>query len=155
MGIDKYFLNLAGEYRVAAELLKREVFATITYGNRKGADIYAIGPNRRTAVIEVKASNTSRFVTSFYQKYADETKPHPDFWVLYSLAGDQSERFFILTHGELAYVQAQRNSPGLMMSWADSAQAAAGGVDNVLAGHLDAYESCWHKIVDYCAAETS
>lgn len=44
MGIDKYFLNLAAEYRVTAELLKREVFATITYGNRKGADIYAIGP---------------------------------------------------------------------------------------------------------------
>lgn len=44
MAIDKYYLNLAGEYRVAAELLKREVFATITYGKQKGADIYAIGP---------------------------------------------------------------------------------------------------------------
>ena len=46
------FLNLAGEYRVAAELLKREIFTTITYGNRKGTNIYAIGPNRRTAVID-------------------------------------------------------------------------------------------------------
>ncbi|WP_309112725.1 hypothetical protein [Saccharothrix sp.] len=155
MGIDKYFLNLAGEYRVAAELLKREVFATITYGNRKGADIYAIGANRRTAVIEVKASNTSRFVTSFYQKYADETKPHPDFWVLYSLAEDRSERFFVLTHGELAHVQAQRNHPGQEMSWADRARAVVGGVDNVLAGQLAAYEECWHKIVDYCSAETA
>ena len=71
MAIDKYYLNLAGEYRTAAELLKRELFATITYGNKKGADIYAIGPNRRTAVVEVKASNSQRFVTGFYQKYTN------------------------------------------------------------------------------------
>jgi hypothetical protein len=77
MVLDNY-LNLVGEYRTAAELLKREIFATITYGNKKGADIYAIGPNRRTAVVEVKASNSNRFVTGFYQKYKDETQEHPD-----------------------------------------------------------------------------
>lgn len=152
MAIDKYHLNLAGEYRVAAELLKRGIFATITYGNQKGADIYAIGPNRRAAVIEVKASNTGRFVTNFYQKYADEAKPHPDFWALYSLA-DSSEQFFILTHQELARVQAERNRPGQVMSWADSAQAAARGVDNVWAVNLDIHRSCWDKIVEYCSAK--
>jgi hypothetical protein len=30
--IDKYYLNLAGEFQVCAELLKRELFATVTYG---------------------------------------------------------------------------------------------------------------------------
>ncbi len=53
MTLDKYHVNLAGEYRVAAELFKRGLFATITYGNKKGADIYAIGPQRRTAIVEV------------------------------------------------------------------------------------------------------
>lgn len=57
MPLDKYYLNLAGEYRVAAELLKRGIFATITYGNKKGADIYAIGEeSRKAAVIEVNSS---------------------------------------------------------------------------------------------------
>jgi len=152
MGIDKYFLNLAGEYRVAAELLKREIFATITYGNKKGADIYAIGPTRRTAVVEVKASNTGRFVTGFYQKYPDEMKPHPDFWVLYSVSGDGAEQFFVLSHQEMATAQAERNSPGNAMSWSDTAQAVAKGVDNVLAKDLWEHESRWDKIVDYCSA---
>lgn len=29
----------------------------------------------------MKASNSSRFVTGFYQKYVDELTDHPDFWV--------------------------------------------------------------------------
>jgi hypothetical protein len=36
MTLDKNYLNLAGEYRVASELFKRGVCATITYGNLKG-----------------------------------------------------------------------------------------------------------------------
>jgi len=84
----KYYLNLAGEYRVASELLRRGVFAAITYGNKKGADIYAIGPNRETAVVKLKASNTGRFLTGFYQKYTDEAKVHPDSWVLYWVKRD-------------------------------------------------------------------
>jgi hypothetical protein len=92
-------------------------------------------------------------VTSFYQKYADEAKLHPDFWVLYSLTTDGSEQFFILTHGELARVQAERNRPGQVLSWAECAQAAAGGVDNVLAKDLGDYMSHWDKIVDYCSAK--
>ena len=83
MKIDKYQLNLAGEYRVCAELLKRGIFATATFGNMKGPDVVACGPNRRAAVIEVEASNSSRFVTRFDQKY--RTSEHPMFWVLYSL----------------------------------------------------------------------
>jgi len=66
MKIDKYYLNLDGEYRVAAELLKRNIFATVTFENMKGADVIAVGRNRRAAVIEVKASNSNRFVTGFY-----------------------------------------------------------------------------------------
>lgn len=50
VAIDKYYLNLAREYRVASELFKRGLFATITYGNKKGADVYAIGPNRTSRV---------------------------------------------------------------------------------------------------------
>ena len=150
MAIDKYHLNLAGEYRVASELLKRGIFATITYGNKKGADIYAIGPSRKAAVIEVKASNTSRFVTGFYQKYTDEIVEHPDFWVLYSIKAAGSEAFYVLTHQELAKIQAERNAPGQSLTWAEHAKRVVNGVDNVLAKDLGDFESGWQKIVSWC-----
>ena len=150
LALEKYYLNLAGEYRVASELFKRGVFATITYGNAKGADIYAIGPNRQTAVVEVKASNSDRFVTSFYQKYTDEAKGHPDFWVLYSLKKDGAEEFFVLSHLEMAQAQADRNFPGRSLAWAERALGVARGVDNVLARDLQAHRDGWGKIIDWC-----
>ncbi|HEX8868236.1 MAG TPA: hypothetical protein VF821_21440 [Lentzea sp.] len=151
MPVSKYYLNLVGEYRVAAELLKRELHATITYGNAKGADIYAIGSNRRAAVVEVKSSNSGKFVTRFFQTYTDELKLHPDFWVLYWLADDGSEQFFVLSHAELAVAQASRNSPNKILTWAESAQLFPQGVDNVLAKDLSEYRSDWDKIVEYCS----
>ena len=150
MALDKYFLNLAGEYRVASELLKRGIFATITYGNQKGADIYAIGTNRRAAVIEVKASNSNRFVTSFYQKYKDEAHEHPDFWVLYRLGPDQAEEFFVLTHQEMAIAQGARNFPGEDITWVQHAERVPRGVDNVLAKDLHKHAAAWDKIVQWC-----
>lgn len=152
MAIDKYHLNLAGEYRVCSEILKRGVFATITYGNKKGADVYAVGTNRRAAVIEVKASNSSRFVTGFYQKYKTPRGEHPDFWVLYSVQendGGFVERFFILTHRQMANAQARSNGgrpydPKYIEKWAGK------GVDNVSIGDVAEHESRWDKIVDYC-----
>ncbi|MGW6441961.1 hypothetical protein [Lentzea sp. NPDC055074] len=155
MSVSKYYLNLVGEYRVVAELLKHELHATITYGNAKGADIYAIGLNRRAAVIEVKSSNSGKFVTRFFQTYTDELKEHPDFWVLYWLADDKAEHFFVLSHAELAVAQAERNSPGKVMTWAESAQLYPKGVDNVLAKDLAAHRSGWDKIVQYCNAPLS
>src|SRR5688572_17493167 len=118
--IDKYYLNLAGEYRVSAELLKRGIFATVTLGNMKGADVIAVGPNRRAAVIEVKASNSARFVTTFYQRYKSANCEHPTFWVLYSVRPNgeaHTERFFVLTHEQLAERQAQRNSRGANLTY--------------------------------------
>lgn len=150
MKLDKYYLNLAGENRVASELFKRGPFATITYGNRKGADIYAIGPSRKTAVIEVKASNSTRFVTGFYQKYVDERTAHPDFWVLYAYKENDPEDFYILTHREMATAQAIRNF-GQELPWAQNAAKVKRGVDNVLAKDLQDYKSAWDKIMTWCA----
>jgi hypothetical protein len=154
MPLDKYHLNLAGEYRVAAELLKRGIFATITYGNKKGADIYAIGAeSRKTAVIEVKASNSQRFVTGFYQKYREELVPHPDFWVLYRFGMESGEEeFFVLTHAEMAHAQGERNSPGQRLTWVEHAMRVSKGVDNVLATALTAHRDRWDKIVSFLAA---
>jgi hypothetical protein len=153
MTIDKYYLNLAGEYRVCAELLKRGVFATITYGNKKGADILAVGRSRQAMVIEVKASNSCRFVTGFYQKYRSVDQEHPDFWVLYSVCeknGEFEERFFVLTHAEMAEAQAARNHPKKKLSYAERVRRVANGVDNVILEDIAPYESRWEKLLEAC-----
>jgi len=153
--IEKYYLSLAGEYRVCAELLKRHIFATVTFGNMKGADVVAVGANRRAAIVEVKASNSSRFVTRFYQKYKSSELEHPDFWVLYSvIPADESttERFFVLSHDELASKQRRRNHPGEKLSYEEAARRVQGGVDNVLIDDVEDCEDAWHKIVDWCGS---
>jgi hypothetical protein len=63
--VDKNLLNLAGEYRVCSELCKHGLFATLTYGNRKSADVYVIADSTKRAFrIEVKTSQKATFVTS-------------------------------------------------------------------------------------------
>lgn len=153
MALEKYYLNLAGEYRVAAELLKRGLFATITYGHMKGIDIYVMGPHRKATVVEVKASNTGRFVTGFYQKYPTKKMEHPDFWVLYWLRSDGREEFYVLSHDEMASAQRERNRPGSKTTWEELAQDFQKGVDNVLASALENFASKWDKIVKVCSTE--
>ena len=148
-------MGLAGEYRVASELIRRGLFTTITYGNNKGTDLYAIGPNRKSAVIEVKTSRNGRFVTGFYQKYRTAGTVHPDFWVLYWLTEDEQDRFFVLTHAELATVQARRNSPSKQKTWEELTIAAKLGVDNVSHSHVAGFESNWKKILTKCGVATS
>lgn len=124
-------------------------FATLTFGNAKGADIYAIGPTRKTAIVEVKSSNTDRILTGFFQKYKDEIRDHPDFWVLYTMKGVDNEAFFVLTHAEMARAQGLRNYPGKTMTYVEHALAVKKGVDNVLARDLQEHKSAWWKIVEY------
>ncbi len=153
MAIDKYHLNLAGEYRVCAELLKRGIFATVTFGNMKGCDVVAVGSNQRAAKVEVKTSQSTRFVTGFYQKYKTIDREHPTFWVLYSTRLSEQvfeDRFFILTHQELAEVQAERNHPGEVLAYSVRAERVAKGVDNVLAKNVEKHENAWEKIVRWC-----
>lgn len=155
MKIEKDFLSLAAEYRVCSELLKRHLFATITYGNKKAVDIYAIGKKRTTAVVEVKAANSGRFVTSFYQKYPVKNDDCPHFWVLCSIGRTESgfeEQFFILSHEELAKEQCKRNAKGKVLPYEEAARLypKGKGVDNVLMKDLGAYKDQWEKIIRYC-----
>jgi len=164
--IGKYHLSLAGEYRVASELLKRGLNATVTFGHAKSADVITYGANRKAAVIEVKASQQKNFVTGFYNKFRTPEQEHPDFWVLVQFKseskGDSTERFFILSHAELSVVQAERNrayrlrhgdiKEGQKLLWEDHHHLTndAHGVDNVLLTDVESYENKWDKIVNAC-----
>ncbi len=98
----KYFLNIAGEFYVAAELNRRGIYASVTYGAAKNADVLAFDQeSRQTAVIEVK---TTAWVTG--QHSINESNKHSHtFWVL-TLLPDVKEtqgspRFFVFTSKEL------------------------------------------------------
>lgn len=152
--IDSYLLSLAGEYRVCSELNKRGVFATVTYGNRKGVDVYAISDRQERALrIEVKTGQGDRFVTRITQKNLAQDPTAPDFWVLFQLRpnhdGTFTERFFVLTHAEICKIQEKRNKV-----YAERYEAKHGkradfstGVDNVTIPDVEKHEDQWSKII--------
>jgi hypothetical protein len=145
---------LAGEYRVCSELNKRGVFATITYGNRKGVDVYAISDQKERALkIEVKTSQGKKFVTSLFKKGLDNSLNPPDFWVLFQILsannGSFVERFFILSHDEIHEAQEARRK-----LYCDKYFLTHGrhfdvstGVDCVRIPDVEAYEDKWSKII--------
>lgn len=147
--IPRYLLNLAGEYRVTSELNKRGAFATVTYGNRKSADVYAIGENGKALKIEVKASQRKSFVTGIGQKRLGGVSRAPDFWVLAQFL-PTSERFFVLSNAEICAVQKKRNR-----KYARAYEIRNGrkldiskGVDNVTVKDVEIHEGQWKKLID-------
>lgn len=105
----KEMIGLAGEMRVCAELLKKGYMAAITHGNAKATDILITGPANRFLRVEVKTSkNGKNFVTSYFPKYADLERTHPDLWVFYlpnkKLSAD-GDRFFLATHEQVERIQ--------------------------------------------------
>lgn len=152
--ISKDLLHLAGEYRTCSELLKRGVFATITYGNRKAVDVYAIGDVGNKAVrIEVKTSQQKRFVTSITQKGLATSDDAPDFWVLCQMKsssdGVTPERFFVLSHEEICRVQDKINRDYSTRYTAKHGRGPrlSGGVDNVRLESVEKFENAWDKII--------
>lgn len=144
---EKQFLGLAGEYGVCAELSKRGIPCSLTFGNAKAADVLVFGKQGQKScyIIEVKTSKSTRFVTNFFQKYGDKNKqPHPDFWVIVHI--DEKDEnltssYHILTHEEMGQVQMERNK---MTKW----EPAPKGCDNVLLQHIKQFEGKWDTIKD-------
>jgi hypothetical protein len=152
--LDSDLLNLAGEYRVCSELNKRGMFATVTYGHRKSADIYLISDRRRRALrVEVKTSQGNRFVTSITQKGLADDPNAPDFWVLVHIqrraADEFCERFFVLTHREICRIQSARNRRYAQRHRRrhKTAPDFSRGVDNVVLADVVQHENAWSKVV--------
>ncbi|MCC5849973.1 MAG: hypothetical protein JJU29_17950 [Verrucomicrobia bacterium] len=107
--MEKNNIGLAGEMRVCAEFLKKGYQASITFGNAKATDIIVTSPAGRYLRVEVKTSKNGRnFMTGFFPKYTNPSKPHPDLWVFYLPDKDLStsgDRFFVATHDEVEEMQ--------------------------------------------------
>ncbi len=103
----KYALSLAGEFYVAAELNRRGIFASVTYGAAKNADVLAFDQqSRQTAVIEVKttAIPNKKWLTGLHSIDKNSIDPQL-FWVLVLAPGKEdtlsAPRFFVFTSQEL------------------------------------------------------
>ncbi len=105
----KHSLNLAGELYVAAELNRRGIFASVTYGAAKNANVLAFDQqsrSRQTAVIEVKtiASPNTKWLTGLHSISKSSIYPHL-FWVLVLLpdleSAETNPRYFVFTSQEL------------------------------------------------------
>jgi hypothetical protein len=59
--VDGQITGLAGEFFVAAELLKRELQVSVTFGNTKSIDLFALNENGRTYTVQVKSLRTKNF----------------------------------------------------------------------------------------------
>jgi hypothetical protein len=136
---EKYFLNLAGEYAVCSELAKRKIHANLTLGNKKAVDIIVLKEGNKALTIEVKTTNKNRIVTGFLQKYKTPEVPHPDIWVIVIIDKLNENRFFILTHYEVAKVQMKVNK---VNEWSEN----KGGVDNIPLSAILEFENKWDKI---------
>lgn len=128
-------IGMMGEMRVCAELLKQGYSASITFGNAKATDIMITNDEGRYLRVEVKTSKNGRnFVTSYYPKYTDPTKQHPDMWVFYlpdSQLSVNGDRFFLATHEEVAEIQLVVNKGNKTLS--------GQGVDNIPLKVLETY----------------
>lgn len=135
---EKYNLSKAGEYGVCAELSKRGFNASVTIGNAKATDIVIYLEDHTFKRVEVKTSRRTRFVTGFFQKYFDNCRIHPDFWVLVHIDAENVSHYYVLTHEEMAEVQMKRNE---MDEWERIV-----GCDNVLLRDLEPFKEKWETI---------
>jgi len=93
--MEKEYVGIAGEYAVASELCRRNMYAQLTFGTRKRTDILVYGKTGMLR-IEVKAKqwlvwpmckgicgqNVALVFVDFRGKYKDEEYKRPDFYIL-------------------------------------------------------------------------
>lgn len=139
--VSRSFLSMAGEFGVASELNKRTFHCSVTYGNSKAMDIIVlskIDPNKY-AIIEVKTTNTNKFVTNYFQKYFNSSKQHPDFWIFVHIdSNNLQSQYYIFTHDEVCKLQMKVNKM-------DSIYKVV-GCDNIPLKNLKDGLNAWDKL---------
>lgn len=90
--------GLAGEFFVAAELLKRDIQTSITFGNAKAIDLFAYNPiSEKSFNVQVKALRTK----NYYPLKLDRIKPKYIYvFVLLNKPGEPVQ-YFILPGQEI------------------------------------------------------
>lgn len=166
MTIDKSVLGVAGEFAVASELCRRNVYAQLTLGNQKRTDLLVMSGGGKFTRIEVKAKQKQKWpmvrgiglgdsflVLVDFKKQENE---RPDFYVLSAkewleLAGNHVAVYLKKHPRRTAHLD-ELNCPVYPEEVDKHGKPSRGmtiAIDMVLP-HKDA----WRKIVESCAAVT-
>jgi hypothetical protein len=149
---DTTFLSQCGEYLVAAELNRRRIFATVTYGNLKSMDVIALADDGRFASVEVKTSRKQQFPTGL-TKNKQKTIQENKFWVLVSLDFEPQHlapEFFVLSDAEIQLEQAKEDKIyNSAYSKKHGMDYDKDGVPNIKKKKLEEYRNGWSKIADF------
>lgn len=158
---EKCFLNMAGEFLVAAELNRRHILSAVTYGTAKSADVWAFDScSNRAARVEVKTTGPGS------RKWVVGEKPltaptNPDvFWVLVMLPephppgvsddgkrGQHAPRFFVLTSGEIKRVRRAAAEKYIAAFREKHGREFAGpGVATIRVDEVKQFENHWEKL---------
>ena len=96
---DSQLSGLAGEFFVAAELLKRGIQTSVTFGNAKAIDLLAHNPSTGNAfTVQVKTLRTRNFIPIAHCRVEPN---HVYVFVILNQPG-QAVRYFIVAGKELA-----------------------------------------------------
>jgi hypothetical protein len=91
--VDGQVTGLAGELFVAAELLKRGLQTSVTFGNAKAIDLFAFNPDTgRTFTVQVKASRKKNY---FPISHAKVKAAHVYVFVLLNKPGEAVQYFIV------------------------------------------------------------
>ena len=96
---EKFAVGMAGEHFVAAELLRREVLASVTMGNAKKADVIARNlESSKIQVVEVKSSSRKQWVVGKIPE-SNDTR----IWVFVNIPKEpeSSPTYYVCTAKEL------------------------------------------------------
>lgn len=152
---EKYHKAMSGEYFVAAQLLRFNVTASITYGNAKRADIIAISEDKnRFVLIEVKTSSKGKWPIG---KNVPDPSNTP--WVFVHIPELETEapEFFIMSqkeiHSELKqsedeYFERYKVKHGI--EYGDKA-----GVASIKKSIAEKYKDNWSTILNLLNSEES
>lgn len=90
--------GLAGEFFVAAELLKRDIQTSITFGNAKAIDLFAYNPtSEKSFIVQVKTLRTKNFYPIKFDRI------HPKYIYVFVLLNKPGEpvQYFIVPGQEI------------------------------------------------------
>lgn len=149
---NKSCLSQFGEFAVAAELNRRQFYASVTYGNQKRMDVIVLSEHGHYATIEVKTSDKKRFPTGLSQEKQKEINER-QFWVFVKtkLGSDNPEtEFYILSDQEIKSIQGKRDKEYGEKYKLKHGQAFKGkGVPNVTLDDIEVYKDNWDIIYKY------
>ena len=168
---EKSFLNMAGEFLVAAELNRRGILCAVTYGAAKCADVWAFSKTgNRSVRIEVKTTGpgSERWVVG---NRILQQEGSPDvFWVLVKLPsphpseattdeqrrGRHAPRFFVFTSAEMKQIMtedAMRYKERYLR--VHGHEFTGRGVPTLSLAKVQDFENRWDKIKDRAQGSVS